>query len=260
MSHNALETLLISLLLGTAVSTTAMAQDAPPADPPPTQADDPEKQDGTETDTAADDEDDGLGSLDDLLGLDEGDESSAADATDGEAESALAEPSQEALDAKLRDEAPGEVLEEAVKLMDQTAQRLQVGRDAGLVTQRLQEDILRKLDTLIDQARQQQNQSQSSSSSSQQQQQQQQQPTQQQQQQDQQGQSPEGENQGENAPPSRQGEEFNNLLNSAQAAWGMLPARIRALLMQGLNDQYSEMYGSATEEYYRRIAEEGDSQ
>ena len=36
-------------------------------------------------------------------------------------------------------------------------------------------------------------------------------------------------------------------------------ARVRDLLMQGLNDQYSEMYGPMTEAYYRRIAEEEDN-
>ena len=45
-------------------------------------------------------------------------------------------------------------------------------------------------------------------------------------------------------------------LESARAAWGSLPARIRAMLMQGTEDRFSSRYKALTQEYYKRLAEE----
>jgi hypothetical protein len=44
------------------------------------------------------------------------------------------------------------------------------------------------------------------------------------------------------------------------AAWGNLPARVRDQLMQGRHDQFSSLYESMTETYYRRLAEEASDE
>ena len=91
--------------------------------------------------------------------------------------------------------------------MGDTADRLQTSRDTSLATQRIQEDIVRKLDQLIKAAEQNQQQSRSQRSQRQQQKQQQQQPQQQQGQQ----RNPDGKEAAPDTaePPSRQGEQLN---------------------------------------------------
>lgn len=192
-----------------------------------------------------------LPSLDELLGLAEPGQSG-----EGPEVRLPAEPGQAALDEKLSAEEAAEAFQQAVKLMEQTADRLDPGRDLGLVTQRLQEDAVRKLDTVIAAAMQNQ-QSSSSSSSSSSQQEQQQQPNQQKQQQQQQSQSDQNQK-GEptdGQPPSRQNGAGNTVELNA-AAWGALPARLRDALMQGSSDRFSSIYQTMTEQYYRRLAEE----
>lgn len=192
-----------------------------------------------------------LPSLDELLGLAKPGE----EATGTGGVQLPTEPGRAALDEKLSAEEAAEAFQQAVKLMEQTADRLDPGHDLGLVTQRLQEDAVRKLDTVIAAAMQNQSSSSSSSSSSQQQE-QQQQPNQQQQQQ-QQSQSQEnrqGEPQ-EGQPPGRQNGGLNSVELNA-AAWGALPARLRDALVQGSSDRFSSIYQTMTEQYYRRLAEE----
>ena len=192
----------------------------------------------------ADEQPNKLPSLDDLLGLEEeeptSDEHLDADALD---------PAANDLDRRLSDEELSDEMRQAVALMEETADRLNVSGDTGLITQRLQDDILLKLDIIIKTA-QQQSKSSSSSSSSQQEQ-QQQQPSQQQSQ----GQG-QGDNTQENMPPGRQDGELNPLLATAQAAWGALPDRVRDSLLQGSSDRFSSLYQSLTESYYERLAEE----
>ena len=88
-------------------------------------------------------------SLDDLLGLE-------SDAT--------TDANRAALNRKLNAQEAGEQFQQAVELMGDAAQRL-AGGDMGLQTQRVQEDILRKLDQIIEAAQQQSSSSSSSSSS-----------------------------------------------------------------------------------------------
>ena len=192
-----------------------------------------------------------LPSLDELLGLAE--PGSQADAPTARLPE---EPGRAALDEKLSAEEAAEAFQQAVKLMEQTADRLDPGLDTGLVTQRLQEDAVRKLDTVIAAAMQNQQNSSSSSSSSSQQQEQQQQPNQrqQQQQQAQRNENQKGEpNEGQS--PSRQNGSLNSVELNA-AAWGALPARLRDALVQGSSDRFSSIYQTMTEQYYRRLAEE----
>lgn len=158
------------------------------------------------------------------------------------------------LDRALSGDELGELFEQAVTLMGDASQRLNTGKDAGLPTQRVQEDALRKLETLISQM--QKNQSSSSSPKPQPQNQQRQQPSQPRP--GRPGQQPgPGENKGEVNPPARQDGALNPQLDSARAAWGSLPARVRDILLQGSSDRFSTRYQRLTEEYYRRLAEQG---
>ncbi len=190
-----------------------------------------------------------LEGLDEMLGL--------APPGSGRDEGArqLPDPLRAELDRELTDQEAAQAFEQAAALMDETAVRLADGGDMGIATQRLQEDIIRKLDAVIDAAQRNQ---QPQSSSTPQQQQQQQQPDQPQQQQQQQQQNPDGDNQDENKPPSRQDGPLRPEIESARAAWGALPERVRDSLMQGLSDRYSSLYERLTESYYRRLAEDGD--
>ncbi|NUQ66700.1 MAG: hypothetical protein HUU18_00255 [Phycisphaerales bacterium] len=154
---------------------------------------------------------------------------------------------------------PGQVaagFQAAVELMSEAALRLE-RKDAGIDTQRVQEDVLRKLDQLIADARRQQSKSKSSSSKQNQGQpdgQQQQQGAQSQQQQ----QAAQGEGSGENRGdgPARVDGTLKPALPGSSAAWGNLPAHVRDALMQGWSDRFSSVYRGMTEEYYKRLAEQ----
>lgn len=189
---------------------------------------------------------DPLPSLDELLGLEES-QPNAAD------------PNEEALKQILSPKEAGEALGQAVNLMNQVAARIESGNDLSIATQRLQEDILRKLDQVIESAKNNQqgqgsgaSSSQSSSSSSQQQ------PNQQQQD----GQGQQGQPGSESGEPSVPGGTSTANPGDGLApdgvAWGALPQRIRDALSQGISDRYSELYRSITEEYYRSLAEDED--
>jgi DNA primase len=143
----------------------------------------------------------------------------------------------------------------AVELMDRVAGRLNTSKDTGLETQRLQDEILRKLDKILDDAQKQQS---SSSSKSSQQQQQQRQQQQQQQKQSSQSQQQQQKTSGEQAGPGpgRQDGALREPDPAASAAWGNLPPHVRDALMQGLSDRFSAMYERLTREYYERLAED----
>jgi hypothetical protein len=209
----------------------AVAQDQQPAPEPPQQPapGPPEKPDDT------------LPGLDDLLGL-PGDQKMPA------ADDAL----RRELEDKLAGQQIAEQFDEAVRLMGQTADRIEATLDTGLATQRLQEDVIKKLDALIESAKKRNNSSSSSSSSSQRDK-QQSQPNQPQSQQSQAG---KGENRGQVDPPARKDGSVNPALDQTGAAWGGLPAHVRDALSQGSADAYSSLYRALTEAYYRRLAEE----
>lgn len=189
-------------------------------------------------------EGDPLPTLDELLGL-ESDDASNQDAVEQELESELDQ-----------NDAISDAFLEAVGLMSQSADRLGGSGGTGVVTQRIQEDILKKLEQLINDA-QQGSSSSSSSSGSQSQNQQQSQPQPRQGQQEQQGESQPGEgdpDQFGDGPAGQAAQPGTASMNAA--AWGSLPARLRDALLQGSAEGYSSMYRSLTEEYYRRLAEE----
>jgi len=173
--------------------------------------------------------------LDELLGLEESEQTE--DTTE--------------IDQALSAKQAGEAFIEAVGLMDSAADRVDGARDFGLTTQRMQEDIIRKLDQVIESA--QNNQSSGSSSSSSSSSSSQQQPDQQQQ-----GSTPSsgsGDPTDGSAPPGSTDVGSNNL-SSATAKWGHLPERLRDALSQGLDEPYSHLYRRLTEQYYKALAED----
>ncbi|MEM8757208.1 MAG: hypothetical protein AAGF47_05440 [Planctomycetota bacterium] len=220
------------LLAIVAPGLTAAAQES--GDPPPPPADESAQP---------------LPSLDELLGLEEADEENAADDADD------VDGTGAALDRVLDDETPlTDDFAQAVGLMRDSAGRLGGPGGTGVATQRMQEDIIRRLDILIDKAQQQQQQGSGSGSSSSQSQASRPQPNQgdqQSQQQPSNGQDPESASDGPPGQEARPGEATVN-----PATWGALPARLRDSLVQGASDRYSSLYRSMTEAYYRRLAEE----
>lgn len=185
-----------------------------------------------------------LPTLDELLGLDE---------TTGE--DAAPERAEAELDRALETGgAIADAFEEAVRLMHDSADRLGAAGDPGAATQRVQEDILKRLEQLIEQAQQSSSQSSGSSSSSQQQSAPRDQPSQQNQQgQGKQPSSGEPESMSD-GPAGQAAQPGQSTLNPA--AWGALPDRLRDSLLQGSAESYSSLYRSLTEAYYRRLAEE----
>ena len=174
---------------------------------------------------------------------------------------------QTALEEQLSPEQLQDQIAQAVKLMGDAATRVTDAKDVGVETQRMQEEILQKLDKIIEDAKRQQQQ--------QQQKQQQQQQDQQQQQQDQQSEPKDA--QGKPTDPKQQTGADKQAGNgsgdkrgvtntdpdgklkpvlSGSATWGNLPPKAREQLMQGYGDTFSSMYRRMTEAYYKRLAEE----
>lgn len=158
----------------------------------------------------------------------------------------------EELERGLREQDVSDDFEQAVAMMGDVSRRL-TARNAGLDTQRIQEEILLRLDKLIEQARQ------NSSNSSKPRGQQQQQSAQRSAQQSQQrpgSQAARGENRGQTDNPAGEDARPRTLDPAPAAAWGNLPDHVRQSLVQGLSDRFSSLYQSLTEEYYRRLAEQ----
>jgi len=159
------------------------------------------------------------------------------------------------IDEALSAQQAGEAFAQAVGLMGGVADRIGTNNDTGLTTQRMQEEIIRKLEQVIESAQQNQNSNgggSSSSSSSQQQQ----QPNQQSQQGNAQAQGS-GEPSDGSSPPGSTDVGANNL-SAAHAKWGHLPERLRDALSQGLDEPYSQLYRRLTEQYYKALAEDDE--
>ena len=197
-------------------------------------------------------------SLDELLGLEEEDpeasEAAAADASRRVAERLrerpIADDFREAI-AQMR--ASEGLLEEAASESE--------GDAIGLGTQRVQEEIIRRLDALIQSAQrqrqrqQQQQQSSSSSSSSQSQ------PSPSEQSgassaSSESSRNAQGSESGDAMPPAFEEAELGAMLEEGRVEWGNLPERVRELVRQGRRDRVSSIYRRLTEQYYRRLAEE----
>ena len=165
------------------------------------------------------------------------------------------------LDRALSPDETRDVFTQAVEGMKESAARLTGSKDAGLATQRVQEEVLRKLDKLIEEAKKKQSQSKSSQSKGKQQK-----PQDQQSEQDQQNAK---KNQAETTSKQQSRDSKDRTESTARedgalrpaplaggATWGNLPAHVRDSLTQGLSDQFSSAYRRLTEQYYKRLAEE----
>jgi hypothetical protein len=210
-------------------------------------------------------------SLDELLGIKPAPKPAPAPAPKPDTEKPAIEPSKDAanpdvvpnrdkadLDRLLSAQEMGDAFKQAVALMGDASQRLD-HQDPGLDTQRIQEDAIKRLDQLI--ASLQKKQSKSSSSSQSQQKNSDSKDTAPQQ-------GKQGDKKGQQKPsngatgktpglgPTLQEGALGPQLESARAAWGSLPARVREMLMQGTEDKFSSRYKLLTQEYYKRLAEE----
>lgn len=147
-----------------------------------------------------------------------------------------------------------ELFLQAVAHMKESTLLLRELQQAGLPTQREQEEAIRKLDLLISKASQQQSsqpsqgnpQGQSQDPGSQRS--------------DQQGRNKPGTQAsrgGDNRPPLREGP-LDGSLDESGLEWGGLPPRVRELLRQGRIDASARLYRRLTEAYYRRLAEENE--
>jgi len=195
-------------------------------------------------------------SLDELLGID-----SDAQAAPPEGRIAEREAAEE-LRRRLAAEDLGDAFRQAIRLMELVVARFDDALDTGIETQRAQDDVIARLESLIEQARQQQSEQSSSSSSSPQrsQSQRQQQPS---------ARSSEGASsasesdsecagdgdQDSSGVSSREGD-LRVDFEESRAEWGALPDRVRNMLLQGRRERFSSLYEQLTREYYRRLAEE----
>lgn len=173
----------------------------------------------------------------------------------------------DAVQEKLDGKQLAEALDRAVADMGRVAQRLGDGDDPGLDTQRLQEEILRRLDQLVEAAEQQQSSSSSGSGSG-----------------SSSNQDSSAQNAGQSTPAGQEPGAGQQTGSAATAAgenpggfspgqvgpidpgqgaidevrreWGALPPRLRDELTNGLDEAYSPVYRQLTEAFYRRLAEE----
>jgi hypothetical protein len=245
---NGITTTFTTTLLALGLLRPVPAFGQPEADPPAEAEADGQVKDG----------DDASPSLDELLGL-EADESETS-----AAEQAQRETSEE-LQRRLSEEVLRDLFSQALEKMALSAHLLEIDFESGLATQRAQQDVLAKLDQLIDRAKELSLQHSASCSGCSQcsgkpggvkpkp------------------GKKPGSQSQGANrmdvpaqdsqatdAPPGRQGD-INTLLEETGSEWGHLPARVREMLKQGRGDYKSPLYRKLTDEYYKRLAEEGSS-
>jgi hypothetical protein len=190
--------------------------------------------------------------LDDLLGIENDDKEAPEDAARLDQD--------EDLDRELEEASMQDNFSIAIEKMEISANMLGSRHQSGLGTQRIQEDILQRLEYLMDQAKQQQQsmQSQSSQQSSSQNKPSQKDLSQPQDGQQQQAQNQQAPGEGESnvqTPPNQEGD-INSNLEEEQREWGALPDRIREQLLQGRNEAFSRLYEKMTRSYYRLLAEE----
>lgn len=200
-----------------------------------------------------------------------------ADKRDGHIAPPASDPAPIELDDEVRwlldEDAPPDVYQQTLRDMRKVAQRLAHRYDHGLQTQRIQASIIEKFEQILAEAVKQQRQSSSPSPSS---------SSSGQQQQDT-GSSANASRDGQQGPPGPSGQQGaiaqGNQQGGKNAAgnasgdgpdaqpggpmqtnrdeWGSLPPRLREQLQQGFNEPYSAVYRSITEQYYRRLGQEG---
>jgi len=168
-----------------------------------------------------------------------------------------------------------DAMERAVNNMHKAAKRMGDHRDVSLSLQRLQEEIIKDLDQVIEAAKKKQQKSSSSSSSS----------SSGSPSEDQQKQSSTKPNSSERSDAQKGNAQQQSAsqkalakagdaadvtaqmetqkpgdlaepLESSKVEWGNLPPRLRDELMQGTQERFSPVYEKQTQDYYRRLAEE----
>jgi hypothetical protein len=243
-----------SILLALAFQSSAPADPPVPASAPTEkQAEKPGSKDAPPTKDAPK-------SLDDLLGVPQGETGG------GSAEDAARREQEKRLEKSLDESSMSDLVQRALEGMKTASDRLSDAKDPGLGTQRVQEDVVKTLDRLLQEAQRRQSKSSSSSKSSgkrdhkqdpseqngqQQKQQQQKKPSK----------SSQTSSSSDSNNDSREGTRDDAVaqtqeLNESRIEWGRLPERVRELVLQGRRDRVSTIYERLTREYYRRLAEE----
>jgi hypothetical protein len=228
---------------------TAFGQAAAPATPAPPAADKPDAKAPPANQSGK--------SLDDLLGIDKDQQNKGA------AEAAQRD-SDEALKRELSEKEIADNFALAVEKMSLSAELLDTKFDPGLGTQRVQEDIISKLDQLIQQCRNKQCKGGGSSSSSSAPQQAKNNPK------NDPGNKPQApkpnppgnqrnpkpSDSREGAEPPLQEGDINTVIEESRTEWGNLPPRVRDAIQQARRGKFSSLYSQLTAEYYKRLAEE----
>ena len=252
----------LGLMLAASVSSVSLAQDAPKTDQPPPVPSQPTASPRSNEPPKSNPPK----SLDDLLGVPTQKESSdSKPSEDDAAEREQAKRLERSLDGASLDD----LVSRAVDGMKSAAERLSDSKDAGLGTQRIQEDVVKTLDRLLEEAQKQQKRQQSSSSSRRQSGKPQSGQEDPKEQNGQQSGRTERQSTQRQAQPSDPGDENSQgdrppdqsvtdgtELDEARIEWGRLPERVRELVTQGRRDRVSTIYERLTREYYRRLAEE----
>ena len=213
-------------------------------------------------------------SLDELLGVPSGGSRSEQESTTSATDAASREQAKR-LERSLDESSLPDLVQRAIEGMRSASARLTDQRDAGLGTQRIQEDVIQSLERLLEEAQKQQKKQQSSSSSSS--------SSSRQKKQGRDGKSEDpSERNGQQRQPSsgdKKGQQKSSSsstgeteadvgvrdsdevaaggeLSESRVEWGQLPERVRELVLQGRKDRVSTIYERLTREYYRRLAEE----
>jgi len=205
-------------------------------------------------------------SLDDLLGVPTS-EQSAGKTSSGD--DAAEREQKRRLERSLNESSLEDLVSRAVDGMKSAAERLSDGKDVGIGTQRIQEEVVKTLDRLLEEAQKQQRQQYSSSSSRRQSGKPRDtsgDPNEQNGQQASRGEaraaqeratrSSSSAEESEGQRPEDPSAAIGTELDEARIEWGRLPERIRELVSQGRRDRVSTVYERLTREYYRRLAEE----
>jgi hypothetical protein len=213
-------------------------------------------------------------SLDELLGVPSGASRNQKDSSSSATDAASRDQAKR-LERSLDEATLPDLVQRAIEGMQSASARLTDQGDAGLGTQRIQEDVVKSLERLLEEAQKQQKKQQSSSSSSSSSSRQRKQgkdgksddPSERN---GQQRQPSSSDKRGQQkSPNSASGETEAELgvrdsnevseggeLSESRVEWGQLPERVRELVLQGRKDRVSTIYERLTREYYRRLAEE----
>jgi hypothetical protein len=213
-------------------------------------------------------------SLDELLGVPNAPSASEGQSSDSAIDAAEREQAKR-LQRSLDEASLQDLVQKALEGMRSASSRLTDQSDAGLGTQRIQEDVVKSLERLLEEAQKQQKKQQGSRSSSS--------SASRSQQQRKSGESQDpSERNGQQRQPERsraQGQQKSSSsasgdveaevgtrdtdeaavggeLSESRVEWGQLPERVRELVLQGRRDRVSTIYERLTREYYRRLAEE----